>query len=306
MSQLSDVPDSVQIQDIKDMYTDRLRVPHLQYNDTFSDFSSFITKYDNSSYEHIMASASKALAPAKTKIQQRERFELKLKEDKSAGVYQEYLYWEEMQKHREHDLIVALYRRCLIDNSTVSDVWVLFIASCFTSDLSVEAGDEIKDSVKFCPWNGELWSYLLTYLYTSLETYEHVIGLVTQVFRLLDSPHLVDLQEVLRPLCTWVQLFLYTIQRGESYAMALLDESIFSPKDFWAVVHKRMVKIYLITLMLTGFAKQRRDLYQLELLLINALGFSVDEETITKYWDEIEKYNMKNEQYYLDRADWVW
>ena len=226
------------------MYTDRLGVPHLRYNDTFSDFSSFITKYDNSSYEYIMASASKAFAPAKTKIEQRERFELKLREDKSAGVYQEYIYWEETQKHREHNLIVALYRRCLIDNATASNVWVLFIASCFKSDLSPEAGDEIKDSVKFCPWNGELWTYFLTYSYTSLKNYEDVTGLVSQVYRLLHNSHLVDLQEVLRPLCTWVQLYLYTFHLGGGLAMSLMDDSIFSPQDFWAVVHKRMVTIY--------------------------------------------------------------
>ena len=63
--------------------------------ETFSDFSAFVTKYNNDNYEAMMSSASKGYGKALKALRERELFELQLTQSNgSYEVYSAYLEFE--------------------------------------------------------------------------------------------------------------------------------------------------------------------------------------------------------------------
>jgi hypothetical protein len=66
-----------------------------EMEETFSDFSAFVTKYNNDNYEAMMSSASKGYGKALKALRERELFELQLTQSSgSYEVYSAYLEFE--------------------------------------------------------------------------------------------------------------------------------------------------------------------------------------------------------------------
>lgn len=63
--------------------------------ETFSEFSAFVTRYSNDNYESTMASASKEYGKGLKALREREVFELQLNQSNGAyEVFAAYLEWE--------------------------------------------------------------------------------------------------------------------------------------------------------------------------------------------------------------------
>lgn len=118
------------IEQLRELYTARLSIPHRAIEHTFSAFSSFVTNYDNANYESVMVSTNRLYSAAKAKFDEREMYELNLKraveaantmgskEDHDAEwkCWSDYLAWETSmpRKKQDMDLTCALFERACL------------------------------------------------------------------------------------------------------------------------------------------------------------------------------------------------
>ncbi|KAI5811627.1 hypothetical protein DFH27DRAFT_475100 [Peziza echinospora] len=114
----------------RNAFLTRLKTPHPDIDQTFAAFSTFITRYENATYEKTMVATNKLYIQSKFKYQDREMQELKLKRAKEAAddepsdeninyewyAWQEYLQCEIALPKRKQDidLICALFERCIM------------------------------------------------------------------------------------------------------------------------------------------------------------------------------------------------
>ena len=63
---------------VKKMYLDRIAIPHVTLEDTFSALSPFISKYEPEEYEKTMENCSKINAATRKLLTEREAFEQNL------------------------------------------------------------------------------------------------------------------------------------------------------------------------------------------------------------------------------------
>jgi hypothetical protein len=97
--EFNNIRDDEQKDRVRRMYENRLKIPHaskymgvymilsflfqmliviyfyIAVDKTFSDYSSFITKYDNPNYENIMIEANKYVSETKNKYYERDHYE---------------------------------------------------------------------------------------------------------------------------------------------------------------------------------------------------------------------------------------
>lgn len=123
-----------QLARVKKMYLDRLAVLHIDCEDTFNAYSSFISNYENFSYEESMVHANKIYAKTKVAAEDRDYYELQLT---STGYALDSFY-----KYIEHEKttklmfslnhVRALYERAILIYCTDPGLWndyILFLAS---------------------------------------------------------------------------------------------------------------------------------------------------------------------------------
>ena len=166
---------------IRKLFLDRLQIPHATWDETSQMLSTFLTKYDEASWESTMVQTSKVGEQAKHLYDKREKRELDLvraADDVEAqrAVMRDYLDWEGKQARMKPKkgqgsqspliLVVALYERAL--SSTLGSdpsIWqdyIVFLGqnsqTQVPSPLSV-----MPRATQHCPWSGTLWArYILT------------------------------------------------------------------------------------------------------------------------------------------------
>ena len=97
--------------------------------DTFSEFSAFVTKYINDEYETIMSSTSKDYGKALKALREREVFELRLQQSNaSLSAFSAYLDWERSSpKSSIPPLTQTLFERALVIHWQESSIWQDYI-----------------------------------------------------------------------------------------------------------------------------------------------------------------------------------
>jgi|SRR5277367_3095313 hypothetical protein len=91
--------------------------------ETFSEFSAFVTKYINDEYETIMSSTSKDYGKALKALREREAFELQLQQSNaSLPVFSAYLDWER-SKSSIPRLTQSLFERALVTLWPQPSIW---------------------------------------------------------------------------------------------------------------------------------------------------------------------------------------
>ncbi|KAL8695199.1 MAG: hypothetical protein Q9218_000237 [Villophora microphyllina] len=163
---------------LKTHFLDRLQTPHETWDRTFQMFSSFISDYENQSYEGIMTTVNQQCAGSKGAYGAREVLELAVRraneaENKELQIskFKEYIEWETAQSRRKHafvfELVDILYQRALLCLPTTTELWdgyVMFLNEEIVSHSrpDVDLLPLLDRATRHCPWSGFLWSqYLL-------------------------------------------------------------------------------------------------------------------------------------------------
>ena len=168
-------PTAEKAQQVRAKFVDRLQFPHATWDQTFQAFSTFISNYDNATYEETMVTTNRRGTGAKTQYSLREGFEMRLQraaEDKDEEwmIFAEYLEWELSQSRRKGvfslDLTNALYQRATLRFPTDTSLWedyVIFVVEESCSERPhISALATLERATRHCPWSGTLWSqYML-------------------------------------------------------------------------------------------------------------------------------------------------
>jgi hypothetical protein len=187
MQDLAVDPTAAKIEQVYNMYGDRLRVPHTKIEDTWAAFSQFVTKYDNANYEKIMVTYNKIYSAAYGKNSEREIYELPLKREvessKTPGteewrIWSEYLAWETLQpkKKLSERMASALYERCLLRFGEVAKVWedyVFFLLEKGQNSMP-KVISVLQRATRHCPWSGTLWAQQIVALEKGFKSFEEV------------------------------------------------------------------------------------------------------------------------------------
>lgn len=177
MQELAHSPSKDGITMLKTHFLDRLQTPHATWDQTFQNFSSFISQYDNSSYEEIMVAANRQSSLAKNRYSQRENFETNIrqanqKSENDAGwkTFNEYIEWELTQSRKKNafsfELVHALYQRATLRFPTDTSLWESFVMLINDEITTYGRGDlsalpVLARATSHCPWSGNLWAHYL-------------------------------------------------------------------------------------------------------------------------------------------------
>jgi RNA recognition motif-containing protein len=186
LEELAKSPTRAGVERVRKIFLDRLQTPHATWGETSQMFSTFVTKYDEPSWESTMVQVTQLATPAKYLYEQREEHELKLQQaiasgnkETAASVMKEYLEWESFQPMKKPKkgmpnsppiLTVALYERALSstilgqDPGTWED-YLGFIFSSYAANPQAQLGSPLniaQRATAHCPWSGMLWArYIL-------------------------------------------------------------------------------------------------------------------------------------------------
>ena len=174
LADLNAAPTAEAIEAMRSHLTDRLKTPHATWDTSFQKFSTFITTFDNSSYEDTMVAVNQQASAAKARYSDREIFETKLQrameaDDRAAEwtILKEYLEWEHMKdrKRRKYpifELINALHQRSLLRFPSDVELWEDYAS--FLGDSSIQGQRTVTilsalgRACDHCPWSGTLWA----------------------------------------------------------------------------------------------------------------------------------------------------
>ncbi|KAI4099688.1 MAG: hypothetical protein LQ339_005853 [Xanthoria mediterranea] len=162
---------------MKAHFLDRLRTPHATWDQTFQMFSTFISRYEDNSYEKTMETVNKECATTKAAYGAREMFEFALTKAHGSGdkttelrTFKEYIEWETSQNRRKNvfmfEFVDNLYQRALLGSPANAGWWEAYVMFLKEEIFSysrheVELLAVLDRSTRHCPWSGSLWSHYL-------------------------------------------------------------------------------------------------------------------------------------------------
>lgn len=188
------------IDQLKLIYIERLKIPHKTLEDTYVDFSTFITNYDNANYEKEMTAANKIYLNTKATLELRDEWELLISKENSLDNYAAYIQWEitRPQKQQLRQLVLALYERTIFDYPSIPEVWddyimyyimdkeemlgkvshpgiqsLIFYPGTMTRQNGLYPLTE--RSLLACPHSGKLWAHKFQALYLMGASTEELI-----------------------------------------------------------------------------------------------------------------------------------
>ncbi|RKF75925.1 putative RNA-binding protein [Golovinomyces cichoracearum] len=184
---LSDPPTDEQIENLRILFIERLKIPHATWDETSQMFSTFLSNYRESDWESTMVEVTKISKDAKIQYGQREPNELKLQRAVESGdlealksQFLDYLNWEQSQALKitkrgsnlsSINLCVSLFERALTSAYLAKDpiLWEDYIIVLLEiknpSNSSIQLPSILSichRATKNCPWSGALWArYIL-------------------------------------------------------------------------------------------------------------------------------------------------
>ncbi|KKA30423.1 hypothetical protein TD95_004370 [Thielaviopsis punctulata] len=173
------------IRRITHLYRNRLTTPHVTWDETASNFASFLSNFNNSAFENTMDEMTKNAQTAKGIMAgPRLDFEMRLakaerenRPDLARTAFLEYLDWEinNASYHRRknmpdtdivHDVCSGLFSRALTGMfSRDEGVWEDYVVHlCSAEEFNEQPYvlEVLKRATDHCPWSGNLWArYIL-------------------------------------------------------------------------------------------------------------------------------------------------
>ncbi|KAK9469183.1 hypothetical protein V1512DRAFT_284317 [Lipomyces arxii] len=156
-------PESIAL--IKRYYLARLRIPHSAIGETFSEYSSFITQYENHNYEKELVAANKLVAETRRTLRELEPYEDHLKfEPTDINVWAQYIdvAIARPKKYFDQQLPKTIYERALAQAPTISAIWDQYLLFLLDQSFSFSVVDNVLErAVKGCPRSGTLWAHMI-------------------------------------------------------------------------------------------------------------------------------------------------
>ncbi|KAF9434441.1 Splicing factor [Entomortierella beljakovae] len=130
---------------IKEMYQARIAVPHSLLESTFSDLSSFISKYDGQNYEDAMVSSNKIASATRNVLAKLEPFEEQLNTSgNSLEAFTSYLEYEQKYLKDRFARVKTLFERALTVHCLVPSLWNDYLSFFMSWETYAKPHEEIK------------------------------------------------------------------------------------------------------------------------------------------------------------------
>ncbi|GAA5854941.1 hypothetical protein JCM9279_003579 [Rhodotorula babjevae] len=153
-------PSPDQLLQVEQMYLARLKIPHLDIAETFSAYSSFVTKFDNENYDKSLPAANKIFSATAKKADERYPEEEKLKAaGYSPQAYLDYVSWEREVKRPDTPLVKGIFERAVADHPTEIDLWdeyLGFLHKIPEKDSNLR--DVSEKAIRNLPTSTSLWT----------------------------------------------------------------------------------------------------------------------------------------------------
>ncbi|KAG5519387.1 hypothetical protein PMAC_002013 [Pneumocystis sp. 'macacae'] len=277
------------IQHVKQIYIERLGVPHLGMEECFSDFSNFITNYDNSNYEETMIAANKIYNSALVKYQARDFHEIQLLQ--SNYTYEQfikYLEWELHQKPQEIELICTLFERILKSYPLSAEIWENYVQFMVEKSVYTKINEKfLQRSIKNYPWSGILWKYYIYILEHNNFPSQEICAVKDRSISSGTLFH--DINEFVKVLEAWC-----------GYCKRKITQWNSNNEEVQYAITELRTSIKLIKNIFKTNDKQQR-LEKMLIFILTKLG-NIDEAR--KIWKDILKIHMTETRYWLQYFIW--
>ncbi|KAA8915663.1 hypothetical protein TRICI_002175 [Trichomonascus ciferrii] len=274
---------------LKTMYLQRLAVPHAYIEDTFSQYSTFITAHYNNDYEEEMLKANKIYAGAKKAVEYRDKWEIAIRDDPAISLYAEYIQWEQKRpkKYQNQELVKALYERALLVHPFIQEIWddyLLFLCDKFYSQDVVDS--VVDRSVKACPWSGTLWAHKIRLAEVYKCDEEEMFVIVSQLSGIpyFNSEEGLEEWKIVRT--AWLSyLYRLNLESDDAYKEQVVAECTESVN--------RLVE-----------SKRKSYTMDLEQIIIEILTKLDCMDLARQVWEKTSKYHGKKSEFWIKWFQW--
>ncbi|KAG0307311.1 Splicing factor [Dissophora globulifera] len=220
--ELQDPPLPEDISRVKAMYLNRIAIPHVELEDTFSSLSSFITKYEGESYEEAMVQCNSIASKTRRLLSALTPHEDELiATGNSLETLTKYLDNMTRKHSGEFALIRTLFERGLATHCLVPALWndyVTFLLSLSPQKKEYDLAPQdvlniAKRSTRNCPWSGDLWENLVLLMELQSKPQEEKDTVFTSA--LSDPTLLASPQEVVKVLMARCTSVYRQVSKGE-------------------------------------------------------------------------------------------
>lgn len=157
--------DTVTQGSIHTLFLQRLKVPHLTISNTFQQYSSFITKFDNDNYEQHLLSCNPVYQKSKQVVLEIENWEHDLDSHVHDSEYYNQYLIELLRKpvkaHGRTNMIIGLYRRILTKFPLNAPMWhdfYVFLANDRSNLNNERLMYAVQQGLRFCRSDADLWA----------------------------------------------------------------------------------------------------------------------------------------------------
>jgi squamous cell carcinoma antigen recognized by T-cells 3 len=261
--------------------------------DTFQEFSSFISRYQNDNYEKIMASTSKDYGKALKALREREIFEMQLQQTGySNETYFAYLQWELSNAPKVHitPLTKTLFERALAIWWQQSSIWEDYahfvIKKKFEED---EVAIVLDRAIRNCQWSGDLWSLNMRFqAQIQTTTFEDLANLKG---RAIDNSYLIaNPNELAKLFYAWI-----TICNLKAQDVDIPIDDITTVIDEVRDCLERV-----------GPGFDWPEGYLFGRLAVDLIFDTDQREIAATIWENMAKINGTKCNFWLDRIQWEW
>ncbi|ANB11734.1 Prp24p [Sugiyamaella lignohabitans] len=277
---------------LKELYLARLRIPHAEIATTFSDFSTFVTTYYNSTYEGEMVAANKIYSETLKILNYRDSWELKLKSDPSLQTFADYIQWEleRPKRYFRADLVQGLYERVIELYQYVALVWddyIIFLCEQPKSFSRKTVESAIQRATKSCPTSGSLWAHRIRVSESYGADFEDIIGLKMTIDDISAFAAENEDYDNWKPLAlAWLAyLFRANTSSDNLFIDQLRDDCNFS-----------LEKSY-------SFGKQDPN-FEVESLVIGIFTRLGESDNVRNIWKRVSKYQGTKAIFWLKWFEW--
>ncbi|KAK9489053.1 hypothetical protein V1508DRAFT_447244 [Lipomyces doorenjongii] len=161
--QANPTPDNIAL--LKRYYLARFKVPHATIDQTFADFSSFITQHENQIYEKELIAANKVVSDTRKLLAEFQPYEDYLATaPNDVNVWAQYIdvAVNRPKKQFYPEIPRVLYERAIKCSATVPAIWDNYTLYLLDQNFPFTTIDAVLErAVKACPKSGILWAHLI-------------------------------------------------------------------------------------------------------------------------------------------------